>query len=327
MPTILSLDISKKNTGYSIVCYDLDTQSARFIASGAIKIPNSSNYSKFYFRAKDHLVHLISEVFDLYAPLDLIAVESPIFHSTSSELQFYFFQETLRFAHCRGIDAVGYSPMLLKSFAKQWATVPTSRVPDKAELYRIYVDHVYPVNQDILPELDISTSDDQVDAVYLGMMALLAQGRISQLPPIPQELSYQSEWLRHPDGGFHYFFPDSESLHKVFVQGGLTHVKDFRLPLLTPKALPLSKFAQDLRRNGFLKLSMPFHYPFARLKGLSAIYRHLMTVDQPNTIKALTKRLKKTPLDTLLNTRSQWSLAMDFKGDLFLDSPTPQQER
>lgn len=318
MPTILALDLSKKRTGYSVTQYDISTQIATFVTSGALLIPNQANYSKYYFRAKDHLLALIETLRAQYGPLDAIAFETPIFHGTSSELQFYLTQEVLKYAHTHNLDAVGYSPMLLKSFAKQWTLEPTSRSPDKAELYRIYIDHIYPGNEALLPLLDLKTSDDQVDAVYLGMMALLAQGAHTGRPKIPTLSGLDDTWLtQHGDA---YLYSENDALHRAFIRTGLTTIANLRLPTPEGRARPLTKFAQDLKRNEFLRLSMSFHYPFARLHGLANIYTQLAGHDQKTVLDTLTKRLKKPELAILLNTRDRWAFAIDARGALFLDA-------
>lgn len=317
MATILALDLSKKRTGYSVTRYDTATQTASFITSGVLLIPQQTNYSKYYFRAKTHLVELIAELVPLYGPFDALAFETPIFGHTSSELQFYLTQEVLNFAWTHNLDAVGYSPMLLKSFAKQWTTEPTSRAPDKAELYRIYADHVYPGNEGLLPHLDLKTSDDQVDAVYLGLMALLAQGALTDRPAIPTLTGHEDTWLTQH--GHHYLFTENDALHRTFVAQGLTSITNLCLPKPEGRARPLTKFGQDLKRNEFLRLSMSFHYPFARLHGLAQICNQLAQHEQKRTIDLLTARLKKVELATLLNTRGRWAFGLDARGAIFLD--------
>lgn len=307
MTTLLSLDLSKKRTGYAIYSRDLLHNTLRYHESGTISLAERMHYNRDYHRAGAVLVESLRALThpDRGLTVDMVAFEAPIFGNTSSELQFFLTQVVLAWCREMNLDAVGYSTMLIKSFAKQWAPDPTALPArmQKVDMYDVYVDHVRPGNEALLPDLPPSSSDDEVDALYLGLLA--AHTQAVYLAPTFTSPSPDSTWDSVLWGsGDHYA--------QHFRLHGLARPENLRAPKLT-------KLAADLRKNNHLSTASPLFYPYQKMAALTSLCRLWLEADQPAALNAISARLKCS-IAPLLNSRTKWTIGLNGKGQLYLDT-------
>jgi hypothetical protein len=173
---ILSLDISKKSTGISILEIKEDHIKLKYIHS--IKISKPENYNKLYFLAKDKLIEEIHKIVRNKRLLNKdisVAIEAPVYGAFTSELQVYLTQEVLKLFQRFHINTVLYSPNTLKRFIKDCAYKERIKgLLDKKQIEKVYIDYIYTYNKKKVPKVE-ALDNDNIDAFFLGLLGSIVQ--------------------------------------------------------------------------------------------------------------------------------------------------------
>lgn len=207
MKYILSLDLSKKSTGVSILQIKKNHIKLKYIYS--IKIPKPENYNKLYFLAKNRLVEEIHKIVKnkgLLSKNTSVAIEAPVYGAFTSELQVYLTQEVLKLFQKFHMNTVLYSPNTLKKFIKDCAY--NERIKgflDKKQIEKVYIDYIYTYNKTKVPKVEI-LDNDNIDAFFLGLL-----GSMVQVPYIDHILDKDIEIER---------FKDFETAYKEIIKEG-----------------------------------------------------------------------------------------------------------
>lgn len=118
---ILALDLSKANTGLSVVYLNSSFENIK-ISSYSIYPDSRAKYYKARARDCQFIeVNQIMNKIEDHLKKDLkiktfFVVENPVYHSFSTELTYYLFQSILEMAYDYSMDLISISPMTLKKF-------------------------------------------------------------------------------------------------------------------------------------------------------------------------------------------------------------------
>jgi hypothetical protein len=175
---IIGVDLSKASTGISLV--EVEDFNLKILKVFSLKQFLVQEFNKFYFYSKNVLINEIEKILKKHGNNCSVAFEFNIFGSYASELQFYLTQELIALCFKYHIDMVGYSPFFLKKFIKSFVTNKEIKYPgrlNKNHIRSIYERFIYPLNETILPVSKNISDDDSMDALFLGLLGSIFQGK------------------------------------------------------------------------------------------------------------------------------------------------------
>lgn len=293
---VLSLDLARDKTGFCLleVFGFKDWEKVRWLGSGVFGMPSKND--KWLFGGKEGLLRSIgSLVEDLQGSgKDVVCVlETPVYGGSRSEQQFYLNQEVLWLMKGYGVEVMGFNPLQLKGFVK--SLIPAGAVelmPDrlnKGHLAKVYEEWVRPLN-DWLPSNKKgsggvgSYSDDELDAIYLGLMGVHYRAHggyfcysLDKVSGVFEGLNERGELVSFLES----FWGDVESRGILGVNGVEGRVS-YYLPLNVRYECDLGfldVFGNSLGKGGFFNFTNAGFHPFGRVHLFNLILRYSLVCD------------------------------------------------